>query len=55
MEAAQNVTYQVDAKVYLHNVAVFLRTHRAVSGGVSPISTRHLELLGRKVAYPIKQ
>ena len=52
-EASQDVTYQAETLVYLHNLVVFLRAHEAVSWGVTPISTQHLELLGRKVSHAV--
>ncbi|KAB2581376.1 hypothetical protein BFW01_g10760 [Lasiodiplodia theobromae] len=35
---------------YMHNVIAFLRLHRAVSGGISALATRHFELLVRALA-----
>lgn len=39
--------------MYLHNLVVFLRAHKVVGWGVTPISTQHLKLLGRKVPYAV--
>lgn len=35
---------------YMQNLIAFLRLHRAVSGGISALATRHFELLTRSVS-----
>lgn len=49
---AQTAAVRVDSEVrsYLHNIAIFLRTHRAVAGGISALSTRHLLSLSHVLA-----
>lgn len=40
---------------YIHNILTFMRLNRAVGGGVSALSSRHLTLLTRQVVHhPIK-
>jgi hypothetical protein len=36
-----------DVSAYLHNITVFLRTHRLVAGGVTATATRHFLQLAR--------
>ena len=43
----KEVSMTAEMKSYLQNVVVFLRMHRAVGGGVSPVATRHFDLLVR--------
>ncbi|KAI9847665.1 MAG: hypothetical protein M1838_000811 [Thelocarpon superellum] len=47
---ADLVTMDMDVKRYMHNIVVFLRMHRAVAGGVTSQSTRHMDLLVRCLA-----
>ena len=47
---SEKVIVSTEVKRYLHNVLVFLRTHRAVAGGVTPQATRHFELLAKCLA-----
>jgi MoxR-like ATPase len=35
---------------YQANIVAFLRTHRAVAGGITPTATRHLETLCKSLA-----
>ena len=46
-ERSERVTVTPEVKAYLHNLIVFLRLHRVVAKGVSPMATIHLELLSR--------
>ena len=46
-KSAESVTVSIDVKRYLHDVLIFLRRHRAVAGGVTPLATKHFELLAR--------
>ncbi len=39
-----------EVRRYIHNIPTFLRLHRAVAGGVSANSSRHLTLLSRVLA-----
>ncbi len=49
---AQTTTVRLDSEVrsYIHNIAIFLRTHRAVAGGISALSTRHFLSLSHALA-----
>ena len=47
---SDRVVVSTEVKRYLHNVLIFLRTHRAVAGGVTPQATRHFELLAKCLA-----
>lgn len=40
-----HINMSTEIKRYVQNIVVFLRMHRAVAGGVSPLATRHFELL----------
>ena len=48
-ELSKNVNLGVEVRRYLHNVLTFLRMHRAVAGGISPLATKHFELLVKSV------
>ncbi len=39
-----------EVRRYIHNIPTFLRLHRAVAGGISANSSRHLTLLSRVLA-----
>lgn len=39
-----------DVRSYIHNIAIFLRTHRTVAGGISALSTRHFLSLSHTLA-----
>ena len=49
---AQTTTVRLDSEVrsYIHNIAIFLRTHRAVAGGISALSTQHFLSLSHALA-----
>ncbi|KAL2023929.1 hypothetical protein VTK56DRAFT_706 [Thermocarpiscus australiensis] len=49
-QLAQQAHVDVDVYRYQMNVVAFLRTHRAVAGGVSPAATKHFELLAKSLA-----
>lgn len=36
-----------EVRAYLHNIVVFMRLHRAVSGGISAMATRHFSILSQ--------
>jgi hypothetical protein len=40
-----NVTITAEVHRYIHNIIVFLRIHRAVEGGISPVATKYFEKL----------
>lgn len=40
-----NVTISTEIYRYIQNIVSFLRMHRAVQGGVSPVATKHFEKL----------
>jgi len=40
-----NVTMDAEINRYIHNIISFLRLHRAVKGGVTPIATKQFERL----------
>jgi MoxR-like ATPase len=48
----QITTVRLDSEVrsYIHNIAIFLRMHRAIAGGISALSTRHLLSLSHALA-----
>ena len=46
---AESVTISIDVKRYLYDVLIFLRRHRAVAGGITPLATKHFELLARYI------
>jgi len=48
--SANSTTISVEVKRYLHDVLIFLRRHRAVAGGVTPLATKHFDLLARLLA-----
>ncbi|MCJ1433239.1 hypothetical protein MMC27_002598 [Xylographa pallens] len=43
-------TISVEVKRYLHDILTFLRRHRAVACGITPLATKHFELLARSLA-----
>ncbi|KAF2666973.1 hypothetical protein BT63DRAFT_427386 [Microthyrium microscopicum] len=47
---AAGVSMSPDVRAYIHDLVIFLRTHRAIAGGVSSIATRQLNLLSRVLA-----
>jgi len=49
---AQVAAVRLDSEVrcYIHNIAIFLRMHRAVAGGISALSTRHFLSLSHVLA-----
>lgn len=49
-QLTQQAHVDVDVTRYQLNLVCFLRTHRAVAGGVSPAATKHLERLARSLA-----
>lgn len=44
------VRFSSDIRAYIHNIAVFLRMHRFVRGGISALATRHFGLLSQTLA-----
>jgi MoxR-like ATPase len=44
------VRLDAEMRSYIHNIAIFLRTHRCVAGGVSALATRHLLSLSHVLA-----
>jgi len=42
-----SVTLSIEVKRYLHDILTFLRRHRAVAGGATPLATKDLESLAR--------
>ena len=50
INATSSVRLDSEVRSYLHNVVIFLRTHRAVGGGVSALATRHLLSLAHVLA-----
>lgn len=40
-----DVKISSEVRAYLHNIAVFMRLHRAVAGGISALATRHFNTL----------
>ena len=49
-ELSSAVTITAEVKRYLHNIATFLRLHRAVAGGISAQASKHFDLLVRCLA-----
>lgn len=49
-QLARQVAVDVDVARYQMNIVSFLRTHRAVGGGVTPTATKHFEQLMRSLA-----
>ncbi|GAB1314147.1 magnesium chelatase [Madurella fahalii] len=49
-QLSQQTHVDVDVTRYQMNLISFLRTHRAVAGGVSPTATKHLERLAKSLA-----
>ncbi|KXX79034.1 Uncharacterized protein YeaC [Madurella mycetomatis] len=49
-QLSQQAHVDVDVTRYQMNLVSFLRTHRAVAGGVSPTATKHLERLAKSLA-----
>lgn len=49
-QLARRAHIDSDVARYAANIISFLRLHRAVAGGVSPLATRHLDLLARCLA-----
>ncbi|KAF2196957.1 hypothetical protein GQ43DRAFT_425567 [Delitschia confertaspora ATCC 74209] len=47
---AGEVRMSSEVRAYLHNIVVFMRLHRAVAGGISPLATRHLTILSQALA-----
>jgi MoxR-like ATPase len=49
-----NLTSEVkissEVRAYLHNIVVFMRLHRAVTGGISALATRHFNTLAHALA-----
>lgn len=45
VQLGTNVKMSVECKRYLQDIASFLRLHRAVAGGISPVATKHFEKL----------
>ncbi|OMP83763.1 hypothetical protein BK809_0005144 [Diplodia seriata] len=45
-----SLTLASEVFAYMQNLIAFLRLHRAVSGGISALATRHFELLVRALA-----
>ncbi|KAI9740268.1 MAG: hypothetical protein M1834_004846 [Cirrosporium novae-zelandiae] len=50
VKLSEKIIVSAEVKRYLHNIAIFLRLHRAVEGGVSARSTEHFDLLARCLA-----
>lgn len=46
------ITITIDVKRYIQDIIVFLRMHRAMGGGMTTQSTRHMDLL---VKYDVPQ
>ncbi|KAL9131803.1 MAG: hypothetical protein Q9217_000330 [Psora testacea] len=49
-DLVQNVSFSVEFKRYLQNIVVFLRMHRAVGGGITPLATKHFDLFVKCLA-----
>ncbi|KAK1831550.1 hypothetical protein QBC39DRAFT_425927 [Podospora conica] len=49
-QLARQVSVDVDVSRYQMNIVSFLRTHRAVDGGITPTATKHFEQLMRSLA-----
>lgn len=49
-QLSRQVAVDVDVARYQMNIVSFLRTHRAVGGGVTPTATKHFEQLMRSLA-----
>ncbi|MCJ1394802.1 hypothetical protein MMC18_007682 [Xylographa bjoerkii] len=49
-EQSRSSTVSVEVKRYLHDILTFLRRHRAVAGGITPLATKHFEILARSLA-----
>jgi hypothetical protein len=47
---SQKAHTSIDVTRYQANIVAFLRTHRAVAGGITPTATRHLETLCKSLA-----
>lgn len=47
---ANNTTISIEVKRYMHDVLIFLRRHRAVAAGITPLATKYFELLARLLA-----
>lgn len=45
IQLSEGVKISVECKRYLQDIPSFLRLHRAVAGGISPLATRHFEKL----------
>ena len=44
---SENITMDAEVARYTHNIISFLRLHRAVKGGMSPIATKFFDKLVR--------
>jgi hypothetical protein len=49
-QLSQQVQVDVDVARYQMNIVSFLRMHRAVAGGISPMATKHVEQLAKSLA-----
>ncbi|MCJ1402297.1 hypothetical protein MMC11_005517 [Xylographa trunciseda] len=49
-DQSRSSTVSVEVKRYLHDILTFLRRHRAVASGITPLATKHFELLARSLA-----
>ncbi|EEH09937.1 conserved hypothetical protein [Histoplasma capsulatum G186AR] len=49
-ELSDNVTFSAEISSYLQDIIIALRMNRGVAGGLTPISTRHFQLLARCLA-----
>jgi hypothetical protein len=48
---SEHITVSVEIKAYQQNIICFLRTHRAVAGGVSAAATQHFDRLSKYVYF----
>ncbi|KAL9101813.1 MAG: hypothetical protein Q9163_002960 [Psora crenata] len=44
-DRVQKINVNVEISTYLQNIVVFLRMHRAVKGGITPLATSHFDIL----------
>jgi len=47
---ADEATVSIDITRYMHDIIAFLRLHRAVQGGISPLATKQFEKLVKSLA-----
>ncbi|MCJ1284083.1 hypothetical protein MMC26_003414 [Xylographa opegraphella] len=47
---SRSTKVSVEVKRYLHDIITFLRRHHAVASGITPLASKHFELLARSLA-----